>query len=992
MDLTPERWERIEELFHAALERAPGERRAFLAASCGDDAQLLAEVESLIIAHEEPGSFIDSPAYEMVSEEIAGSQPESAEGRIVGQYRILAPIGKGGMGEVYKAKDLRLDRTIALKLLPSQLTENEERLHRFKQEAKVASSLNHPNIITIHEIGEADGTYYIATEFIDGQTLRRRLKAANMEISEALDIAIQAGGALAAAHRAGIVHRDVKPENIMLRPDGYVKMLDFGLATFTEGQTTALDQDQDANLQDISWVNTAPGVIMGTVSYMSPEQARGARLDERTDIFSLGIVLYEMMTGHQPFEGETATDVIASILKTDPPPLAAYLPEAPAEIQWILSKALRKNRDDRYQTVRGMIADLRALKQEMEIQSRLEQSHPSDPGIATVASGASQRSNSLAVSTGGMRLSTTLSTEYILDKISNHTKAAMAVLAMIVVLIAAFGFWLSTIVGTKEQPSPFQTMKITRLTDTGKAWRATISPDGKYVAHVVENEGQHSLWVMQVATLSNVEIIPPSRNAYVGLIFSQDGDYIYYTFWDKKNRPALYQIPALGGSPRKILDNVDDLITFSPEGDRFAFVREEKKLMVADTSGGGERALALRREDEFWRYPAWSPDGKVIACAVGSYSAEGDYVVSVSLKDGTEKTISSQKWFRVYTMSWLSDGSGLVMNAVDQKSKLTQIWSLSYPGGATHRITNDLNNYYGMSLTADSNGLVCVLGNRTSNIWIVPNEEGGLARQVTFESGNDDGLRGTAWAPDGRIVYASGKGGNQDIWIMQPDGTDKTQLTIDPRTDFFPSVSPDGRYIVFASDRGGSFNIWRMDIDGSNPKQLTSRGGEGVPHCSPDSQWVVYEMTGPDELTIWKVPIDGGAPVQLTDRDSKAPVVSPDGKSIACVYWKDKSGASPVLAAIPFEGGPPLRMLDVPSAARSSIIQWSPDGRALTYIYNSGSISNIWSHPLEGGPPKQLTDFKDSQIFSFQWSRDGRTLVCSRGGEPFDVVLIRDFK
>ena len=227
---------------------------------------------------------------------------------------------------------------------------------------------------------------------------------------------------------------------------------------------------------------------------------------------------------------------------------------------------------------------------------------------------------------------------------------------------------------------------------------------------------------------------------------------------------------------------------------------------------------------------------------------------------------------------------------------------------------------------------------------------------------------------------------------MQPDGTGKRQLTIDPRTDCYPSVSPDGRYIVFVSDRMGSFNIWRMDIDGSNPKQLTDRGGEGLPHCSPDGRWVVYQIANSNEYTLWKVSIDGGSPIQLTDRDSGVPAVSPDGKSIACLYWGDESDPSAKLAIIPSEGGPPLRILDTPRGVRLSIIQWSPDGRALNYIGNSGSVSNIWNYPLDGGPLKQLTEFKDSRIFSFQWSRDGRALVCSRGSETFDVVLIRDFK
>jgi len=370
---TPESMQRLEELFHEAVGLAPRERADFMARIQDSNPELVAELESLIATHERPDSIIDAPAYEAAAEMIADTQPALAVGQVVGHYRIVAPLGKGGMGEVYLASDTKLDRRVALKLLPAEFTNHKERLRRFIQEAKTASSLNHPNIITIHEIGEADGAPFIATEFIDGQTLKRR-KRAKMELPEILDVSIQVASALQAAHAAGIIHRDIKPENIMVRPDGYVKVLDFGLAKLTEksGQSKTANSEIDTMVK----AHTNPGTVLGTVDYMSPEQARGQTLDQRTDVFSLGIVLYQMAAGRAPFAAATSLDTLVSILEKEPPPLDEYAPEVPAEFQRIVSKALRKDREERYQTMKDLLIDLRSLKDELAFAQKLERSRP----------------------------------------------------------------------------------------------------------------------------------------------------------------------------------------------------------------------------------------------------------------------------------------------------------------------------------------------------------------------------------------------------------------------------------------------------------------------------------------------------------------------------------------------------------------------------------------------------------------------------------------
>jgi len=373
---TPESMQQLEELFHEAVELEPQERADFMAKVRDSDPQLVAAVESLIAAHERPDNLIDAPAFEAAAEMIVDTQPALVAGQVVGHYQVMAPIGKGGMGEVYLASDTQLDRKVALKLLPAGLTGNKDRLRRFIQEAKTASSLNHPNIITIHEIGQVEGAHFIATEFIDGQTLKQRMARARMKLPDILDVSIQAASALNAAHSAGIIHRDIKPENIMLRPDGYLKVLDFGLAKLTEKSRQANPTPGDSEINTMVKADTKPGTLMGTIHYMSPEQARCHVLDARTDVFSLGVVMYEMAAGKRAFAGPTDIDTLVLILEKDPPPLDQDAPEVPAEFRRIISKALRKNREERYQTIKDLLIDLKSLKEELAFEQKLERSKP----------------------------------------------------------------------------------------------------------------------------------------------------------------------------------------------------------------------------------------------------------------------------------------------------------------------------------------------------------------------------------------------------------------------------------------------------------------------------------------------------------------------------------------------------------------------------------------------------------------------------------------
>ena len=994
-DLTPRRWQKIKELFHAALECEADERRAFLDEACAGDERMRREVESLLAEHEQPYSLIDRPAFEVAAELVATEDfpsevGQAIVGQAIGPYKVINQIGRGGMGEVYLAQDSRLGRRVALKLLPSRYTTDKDRLRRFKQEARAASALNHPNIITIHEVGQVDHAHFIATEFVEGHTLRSSIEEGAMKPVEAIDVAIQVASALRAAHEAGIIHRDVKPENIMLRPDGYVKVLDFGLAKLTERK--AMTGDSGASFTAIE---TNPGIVMGTVNYMSPEQARGLAMDARTDIFSLGVVLYEMVAGRVPFEGATISDVIVAILDKEPPPLSTYTNEASDDLQAIVSKALQKDKEDRYQSAREMLDDLRKLKQDLEIRARIE-SGSAEELLADVRTRASGEQASAGAVTAA-------NAAHITGSIKQHKKAAIVVAALIVAF-AGILFWINRPTepsnqATHSQKLPFQTMLVTRINTTRTALVVTISPDGKYVAYVTGDAGRQTIWLKQLATNTDTQIVPPAETSYRYLTFSPDGNYLYYIADKKDEPPTLYQIATMGGPARKLSARVTSPFSFAPDGKRLAFVRVsnggETAVVVTDIEGSREETLASRTlPDWFWNL-SWSPDGKVIICSTGSRTDDINLtstLVEIHVEDGTVRPITSRDWPIILNVRWLRDNSGLIMLATDRfTGDPLDVWFLSYPGGEARRITNDLSEYNPntLSLTADSSAILALRTDTVSNIWVTPDGNASRAKQITFGPvGRFDGRNSLSWTPDGRLVYTYFVFNNQAVFIMNADGADARQLTGGDYSAFQATATRDGRYIVITSTRGGRDGIWRMDVDGNNPRQLTHTAQAAQPACSPDGKWVFYVSPVLRPGKLYKVSIDGGEPVRLFDKECGFPAVSPDGKLVALAYIDEHRARR--VGVISSETGQLLKSSDF--AAYRNIVSWTPDGRAVAYIKTEDGVSNIWALPLDGGKPVQLTDFKSDLIFNFAWSNDGKQLAVARGSETSDVVLIRDIK
>lgn len=997
--MTPKRWQQIKAVFNSALEYGPAQRSSFLSEACDQDAALREEVESLLAAHEKDGSFIDAPACNMATdlEESVALEP----GHIAGSYEVDSFIGRGGMGEVYLAHDTRLRRKVALKQLPASFKQDESRRQRFEYEARVASALNHPNIIVIYEVFESDSTLMMATEFVDGVTLREHLTSGPLSLNEVLHISIQVADALDAAHKAGIVHRDIKPENVMIRPDGYVKVLDFGLAKVSEEASPATAAEAPT-IQ----VRTDRGIVIGTAGYMSPEQARGLPVDSRSDIFSLGAVIYEMLAQRKPFEGETPSDTLASILRTQPPPLSRTNAAIPPELTRIVTKCLKKDREERYQVVKDLWLDLKALKQELEFQNVMRGSEAPELTRAGAVAGEPTAIQSQPQTTTERSGIGTI-TESLSIEIKRHKFGAAIVFGIIAVVVAAGTFGIYKLVSGENRVAHFQDVNLARLTNSGNAIDATISPDGKYIVYALSDRSSQSLWIRQVSTANDKLVVQPARVGYFGLTFSPDGSEIYYAVKANLDPGTLYRIPTLGGTPVKLLEKIDGPISFSPDGKQFVLVRANSpetgssSLVIANTDGTGERSLAVKKFPDrfapiFFTGPSWSPDGKTVAASVTTLGG-GSKVVGFSVADGKEQPLEHQSWQFAGRVQWLPDMSGLLVVAGENPGS-AQLWLISYPEGTARRVTNDLSTYRAIGLTQDGKKFTTVQAQGLVNLWVVP--DGEAAKGYRLPTGNVSFYasigNNVAWTPDGRIVFVSTEGGNANIWITSLEndgGSNREQLTANGAMNFSPVVTSDGKYIVFSVWREGKSNLWRMNLDGSNPVQLTFGLAEGLPSVTADSRGVLYIAPFESKPMLWKVSIDGGTPTRVIDHVVTNAVASPDGKLIAYTFPDSTDPAAPPnrIAFLTADGTQTLHTMKAEASGNAlAIIDWAPDNKSVIYTVSANNVTNLWSQPIDGGPAKQITDFKEMLMTSFAWSPDGKRLACTRGNLLRDAVLIQD--
>jgi serine/threonine protein kinase len=913
-------------------------------------------------------------------------------GTRLGRYEIRSQIGEGGMGQVYLAGDTQLDRRVALKILPADFASNRDRMERFVREAKSAAALNHPHIAHVYEIGESDGTHFIAMEFIDGETLREKIHKETAPLSKLLKYLKQAAEGLSKAHAAGIVHRDLKPDNIMVTSDGHAKILDFGLVKLIEPQPApgidsgSASEDATAILQ----LRSTPGVIMGTFGYMSPEQAQGKTVDQRSDIFSFGCILYEAATRRTPFEGDSSIDTLHKIIYATPSPITDFNPAAPADFLRIVRRCLAKDPDKRYQTIRDVANDLEDLRREMASKSEAEWSAPSRSGGISVAPDVSTGSPQVAHATS--------SAEYIVNEIKRHKTAALLALLVVAgvgLAYAAYRFpWQM-----KSRVAHFQNMKITSVTNEGNVGAVTISPDGKYIAYSLRQAGTISLWTKHLASGSRVQIVPTTQaNRMQPSAFTPDGSYVYYIFEDEQNpQGTLYQVPVLGGPSRKILSEIQTTISLSPDGKQFSFGRVhfgaavEYELLLANSDGTNVRRLLSVKEPEGFGadIASWSPDGKLLAVAYGNREGgEHMTIATISIADGTVKPLTSQRWLSIIRIVWFPDGSGLAFTAIENSGEPQQIWQMTYPGGEARRITNDLNAYSSGSLSfnADGSALIAVQTETTANIWLAPNGAASRATVIASRKNTSDGSDGLGWTPDGRIVYSTNVNGQAGVAIMKTDGSDQKPLTEGATDAREPEVSPDGRYVCFRSLRTGQSQVWRMDIDGGNPKQLTEGKGAYQISISPDSKWVIFSLF---EGGVWRASIEGGTPTKVSDYAAGFyPQVSPNGKLLAIGITEGKT-KRPQFAVVTTDGAP-FKTIDAPM--QGAVFHWFPDGQSLVFVKTIRGVSNLWRQPLDGRKPEQITNFKSDLIFNFAYSLDGRQLALSRGNQSGDAVMISELK
>ena len=971
-------WDNLKQIFHSVVALPPRERPAYLDKACEGDLSLRAAVESLIKSHEDTTNFVDAPAYHAAAEMLADNR-EFKSGHTIAHYQIRSVLGEGGMGKVYLAHDTKLDRKVALKILPLELAANQESMRRFTQEAKTAAALHHPNIAQIFEIGEHDNTRYIAMEFVAGETLRKLLSRRRIELKRGLEWSAQVAGGLSAAHAQGVIHRDIKPENLVVTAAGQVKILDFGLAKLMEKQNGASGESQLTTryMHSGNEANTVPGVIVGTVSYMSPEQALGEKVDQRTDIFSLGVVLYEIVTSERPFKGKSTIDTLHAILNQEPTRATQSNPQLPAELEDILGKALAKEPSERYQHAGDFEIDLRRLKRGIE----------SNTLTSTKTTAVHQR-----------------------HAATFHLKWIVVGLALIVASVFA-GWWLGSSGATQSGVSSLADVALTPLTaDPGYEGEPTFAPDGQTIAYVSDRSGNFEIFLKQIAGGPDLNITNNASDD-VQPAFSPDGKQIAFVSTRSSSSNLLYPgvdysllggdiwvMPALGGSARRIAES-GNFPSWSPDGSMIVYTRGtswyQPQMRRVPAQGGEAQDIPItfaagEPPQPFWLYPSYSSDNRWIVFEAGPN------VFVVSAEGGEAKRLVRGK-----RPVWSSDSQGIIYSNAEAGKNLS-LWRVSFSlkkgavSGEAEPLTVGRGRDLQAAISRDGKMIAYAAQELAFNAEILPfdAEQGRLTGTPQPATSGNNSIYFLNFSPDGRsVVFENHLGHRGHIWRVDI-GSTPVQLTSDTNSDdSSPRWSPDGQTIAFVrrtapdsqpTQRG---SLWLMSADGANPHLLIENAGS--PMWQPDGRAIVYAtiVEGRNQLFIFDLVTKGVR--RLTNGLGTVPIgtFSPDGKWL--IHQSNASGNID-LRAWPLAGGEPRFVVATPHQDYHPFV--SPSGK---WLYFQLDHKNIYRVP---GPaqdwrksdPEKITNFPESGLFleDPQISRDGRQLLYSRGRITGDIWIL----
>ena len=917
------------------------------------------------------------------------------DGQTIAHYKIIRKLGGGGMGVVYQAEDTKLGRLVALKFLPIETDRDSSALARFLREARAASALNHPGICTIYAIEEYEERTFIAMELLEGEGLDRVVAKGSMPVARTTEIGIQLADALDAAHKKGIVHRDIKPANIFITERGTAKILDFGLAKLLKDVDEA---DGGETIGDTTNLLTSPGMAVGTISYMSPEQARGEELDGRSDLFSLGTVLYQMVTGKQAFPGTTSAVVFDNILHNMPIAPITLNPSVPAEFERILNKALEKDKDFRYQVAAEMRSDLKRLQRE------------SDSGRTPAAAGSAQRSAAIgsnsvsAESGGGVAVATptpsapipaagkTGSSAFV-DAAKEHKLGLGAGLFIALILIAAAGFGVYSLL-TKTAHAPFDHFSIENLTNNGHVSLAAISPDGKYLLDVHDENGLQSLWLRHIQTGSNTQVVTPAATRYASLMFSPDASYIYFVRRDEAEHTIsiLYSAPVLGGTPKELVKDVDSPISFSPDAKKFVYLREHHDtpnfdLLMANVDGTPDHAVFTNQTlltDS--AAPVWLPDGKTIVIPVSQptpTSLGGLATIDVATGKRADLALNSDRIY--YEPAWLPGGNGFIVSAASREMGLLQrqLGFVSFPKGEWRALTTDTNTYLHPSVSADGKMVAATASKYIFTLGIAPTTKPDELKPVQLMSQLN--IWQWNWMPGGKLIIPQGG----DVKLVDPTGSESVLLS-DKQGAPNQSAPCGTKYIVFRKfSAAGSpaLNLWRADASGANPMQLTHGNNDQHPTCSPDGKWVYY-VSIPENLALKRISINGGTPETVNSEPSSGYDLSRDGKFVAQLDVRELDHKLVLNMFSIADKKLSYQNIDMRA---SEPIAFSPDGKSLVYTVRENGVDNLWEQPLSAGSAfKQLTHFTSDRIARFEFSTDGAQIAIERAHTESDAVLLRD--